>query len=172
MNPLQLRRQEDLRRVRALCQASGGKLVFVSADAEAPSEIRLRLNHRMAQDAGYPQRVAGPVDLRIVLPGGYPLREPPRAWLSPAVWHPNVFPDGTVCQGRKWMVSEYLDLYVRRIVRIATYQADVTNLDSVANAQAAAWYRSALARTPQAFPSDEVEAVSRATGSIGWKDAP
>jgi hypothetical protein len=69
------------------------------------------------------------------------------------------------------MVSEYLDLYVRRMVRIATYQSDVTNLDSVANPAAAAWYRAALQRSPAAFPTDTVEAVSRAGGSIAWKDA-
>jgi len=171
MNPLETRRREDLRRVRAVCAASDGKLVFISADSEVPTEIRLRLMHRVALDGSYPQRAGQSVDLRIVLPAGYPFRDPPRSWLSPAVWHPNVFADGTVCQGRKWMVSEYLDLYVRRMVRIATYQSDVTNLDSVANPAAAAWYRAALQRSPAAFPTDTVEAVSRANGSIAWKDA-
>jgi ubiquitin-protein ligase len=170
VNPLELRRREDLRRVRALCDASGGRLRLVSADSEAPTEIRLQARARVALDPVYPARAGGQVDLRIVIPAGYPFRDGPRSFLSPVVWHPNVFPDGQVCQGRSWRVSDYLDLYVRRILRIVTYQQDVTNLQSVANAGAAAWYRVARVRHPDAFPSDTADAITAVGGTIGWKD--
>jgi ubiquitin-protein ligase len=170
VNPLELRRREDLRRVRALCDASQGRLRFVSADAPAPTEIRLQASARVALDASYPARAGSRVDIRIAIPAGYPLRDGPRAFLSPAVWHPNVFPDGQVCQGRTWRVSEYLDLYVRRILRIVTFQQDVTNLQSVANAGAAAWYRAARARHPDAFPTDTADAVTAVGGTVGWQD--
>lgn len=171
MNPLELRRREDLRRVRALCERSGGRLDVLSADAQAPNEIRLRVRLRVALDGSYPMRAGDAVDLRIVIPAGYPLRDGPRSFVSPAVWHPNVFPDGQVCQGRTWRVSEFLDLYVERILRILTFQDDGVNLQSVANAQAATWYRAARARAPHAFPTDALAALRAPERRVGWQDA-
>jgi hypothetical protein len=176
VSALETRRREDLRRVRALCDASGGRLAFVSADADAPTDVRLRARLRVAIDAGYPQRAGDTVHVRIAIPAGYPFRDGPRSFLSPVVWHPNVFPDGQVCQGRKWLVSEYLDLYVRRILRIVTFQPDGINLQSVANPAAASWYRATLARAPGAFPTDaaiDAPATEPAPGGragVGWQD--
>lgn len=171
MNPLEARRREDFRRVRALCERSGGRLRFVSADSEAPSEVRLRVHLRVALDGAYPRRAGDAVELRIAIPQGYPFRDGPRTVVTPAVWHPNVFPDGQVCQGRTWRVSEFLDLYVQRMLRILTFQEDGTNLQSVANAPAAAWYRTARAQSPQAFPTDSVDALRAPERRVGWRDA-
>lgn len=174
MSALETRRREDLRRVRALCDASRGRLVFISADADAPTEVRLRAKLRVALDASYPLRAGDAVDLRIAIPAGYPFRDGPRTFLSPTVWHPNVFPDGQVCQGRKWLVSEYLDLYVRRMLRIVTFQPDGVNFQSVANPTAAGWLRTALARSPDAFPTDAAldapPETGPARGGVGWQD--
>jgi ubiquitin-protein ligase len=171
VNPLEARRREDFRRVRALCERSGGRLRFVSADSEAPSEVRLRAHLRVALDGAYPRRAGDAVELRIAIPQGYPFRDGPRTVVTPAVWHPNVFPDGQVCQGRTWRVSEFLDLYVQRMLRILTFQEDGTNLQSVANAPAAAWYRTARAQSPQAFPTDSVDALRAPERRVGWRDA-
>jgi ribonuclease E len=113
-------------------------------------------------------------EARIAIPAGYPFRDGPRAFLSPAVWHPNVFPDGQVCQGRTWRVSEFLDLYVERMLRILSFQEEGVNLQSVANAPAAGWYRTASARAPQSFPTDALDMPDalRAPGRrVGWQDA-
>ena len=170
MNPLETRRREDLKRVRALCERSGDRLRLVSADADAPSEVRLRARLRVALDAGYPARAGDAFELRVAIPAGYPFRDGPRSFVSPVIWHPNVFPDGQVCQGRTWRVSEFLDLYVLRILRILTFQDDGVNLQSVANAPAAAWYRAARAGSPAAFPTDAVDAPRAPTRTVGWRD--
>jgi len=171
VNPLETRRREDLARVRALCERSDGRLAFVSADAEAPSEVRLRARLRVALDPSYPASAGDALALRIAIPQGYPFRDGPRTFVSPVVWHPNVFADGQICQGRTWRVSEFLDLYVQRMLRILTYQDDGVNLSSVANPTAAAWFRGARARAPQAFPTDAAD-VARASGRrVGWRDA-
>jgi ubiquitin-protein ligase len=171
VNPLETRRREDLARVRALCARSDGRLALVSADSEAPSELRLRARLRVALDPAYPVRAGDALALRIVIPQGYPFRDGPRTVVSPTVWHPNVFADGQVCQGRTWRVSEFLDLYLLRILRILSFQEDGVNLESVANAAAAAWYRGARARTPQAFPTDSVDALRAPGRRVGWQDA-
>jgi hypothetical protein len=46
----------------------------------------------------------------------------------------------------------------------------VPNLQSVANASAAAWYRVARVRHPDAFLSDAADAITAVGGTIGWKD--
>jgi hypothetical protein len=174
MNPLETRRREDLRRVRALCERSGGKLQFVATDSETPSQVRIRMRYRTAVDPSYPQQWADSVEMRIAIPAGYPFRSGPSAYLSPVVWHPNVFPSGQVCQGSKWLISEYLDLYVKRIARIVTFQDDVLNLQSVANRHAALWYQRLLAESPALFPTDTVESIESSEpsggGGIRWKD--
>ena len=171
MNPLETRRREDLARVRAMCGRADDRLALVSADSDAPSELRLRARLRVALDDTYPARAGESLALRIVIPQGYPFRDAPRTFVSPAVWHPNVFPDGQVCQGRTWRVSEFLDLYLLRILRILTVQEDGVNPASVANPAAAAWYRGARARTPQAFPTDSVDALRAPERRVGWQDA-
>jgi hypothetical protein len=171
VNPLQLRRRQDLERVRALCAGSRGRLVLVAADGDAPSELRLRARLRVALDRTYPSRAGEEVALQVTIPAGYPLRERPRTRVTPVVWHPNVFADGVVCQGRGGQVSEYLDLYVQRILRILSFQPGETNLGSVANAAAAHWYAEARARHPGAFPTDALEASSPAgAAAVRWTD--
>ncbi len=56
---------------------------------------------------------------------GYPLRDGSCSFVSPVVWHTDVFPYGQVCQGRTWRISEFLDLYVERILWILSFQEDV-----------------------------------------------
>jgi hypothetical protein len=170
VNPLELRRRQDLERVRALCAASRGRLVLERADGDAPSEVRLRARLRVALDAGYPARAGSEVALRVTIPAGYPLRERPRTVVTPIVWHPNVFADGLVCQGRGGQVSEYLDLYVQRMLRILSYQPGETHLGSVANAPAARWYAEARRAHPQAFPTDALEAAPAGAAAVRWKD--
>jgi len=170
VSALETRRREDLRRVRALCERSGGRLRLVSVDAEAPTDLRLHASLRVALDGSYPARAGDGVALRVAIPAGYPLRDGPRTFVMPSVWHPNVFPDGQICQGRTWRVSEFLDLYLQRMLRILTFQDDGINLQSVANAPAAAWYRAARARHPGAFPTDSVEALQAPARRVGWRE--
>jgi ubiquitin-protein ligase len=170
MNPLEVRRREDLKRVHALCERSDGRLRVTSVDAEAPNEIRLHARLRVALDRRYPEHAGDALALRIAIPAGYPFRDGPRTFVAPVVWHPNVFPDGQICQGRVWRVSEFLDLYLQRMLRILSYQPDGINLHSVANAAAADWFQVARVRTPWAFPTDTVDALRATAGRVGWKD--
>jgi len=169
MNALETRRKEDLLKIKALCSQSGGRIVFVSADGEAPTNIRLRLNYNTVGSDRYPEIAVSSVDLKIQIPAGYPFRSPPVASLAPVVYHPNVYGSGQVCLGSKWIVSEYLDLLVKRVIRIITYQVDVLNEASPANGAAVAWYRDRKRRYPAAFPTDSADTTSVPKSSgISW----
>jgi ubiquitin-protein ligase len=170
MNALQTRRREDLAKVRALCSKSGGRVQLVHANGDAPTTIQLKLQYRTAGSSLYPSKDLKSVDLSIQIPSGYPFRSPPVALLSPTVFHPNVYASGQVCLGSRWLVSEFLDLLVKRVVRIITFQEDVLNEKSPANGAAVNWYREQKQRFPGAFPSDTADTVSaeRKPGGMSW----
>jgi hypothetical protein len=171
MNALETRRREDLAKVQELCRQSGGKIEFVSADRDAPTSILLRLHYKTAVSRKYPEDPVRSVDLRIQIPAGYPFRSPPVATLTPVVYHPNVYASGQVCLGSKWIVSEFLDLLVKRVIRIITYQQDVLNEASPANGDAVAWYRTQRRQFPAAFPTDSASAVADPPKvGIAWKN--
>lgn len=160
MNALTTRRREDLAKVKDLCDRSGGRIGLISADGDAPTTIKLKLNYRTAGATDYPEHELSTVEMKIQIPVGYPFRSPPVATLSPVVYHPNVYPSGQVCLGRKWVVSEFLDLLVKRVVRIITYQEDVLNESSPANGAAVSWYQERRRRFPKAFPTDTADTVA------------
>ncbi len=170
MNALEIRRREDLAKVKALCAQSGGRVQLLAADGDAPTTIRLKLKYRTARDQNYPESQLTTCELKIQIPAGYPFKSPPVATLHPVVYHPNVYTSGQVCLGSKWIVSEFLDLLVKRVVRIITYQEDVLNETSPANGGAVSWYRAQRRRFPQDFPTDTPETkaeVARPSG-MSW----
>lgn len=169
MNALATRRKQDLARVKELCDQSGGRISLISADGEAPTTINLRLNYRTAGSTGYPEPTLSAVDLKIQIPAGYPFRSPPTAILHPVVYHPNVYANGQVCLGTKWVVSEFLDLLVKRVVRIITFQEDVLNEASPANGAAVSWYRQRKSRFPKAFPTDSAATTREEPKSAGMQ---
>ena len=170
MSALETRRREDFSKVKALCGQSGDRIKLISADGDAPSTIKLRLNYRTAGGTNYPQAEITTIELKIQIPAGYPFRSPPTATLSPVVYHPNVYASGQVCLGNKWVVSEFLDLLVKRVIRIITYQEDVLNEASPANGGAVSWYRERKRQFPQAFPTDSADtAVAiRQPSAMSW----
>jgi len=145
---------------------------LISTDGDAPSMIKLNLNYRTAGGTSYPEQDLASVELKIQIPAGYPFRSPPVATLSPVVFHPNVYASGQVCLGSKWVVSEFLDLLVKRVVRIITYQEDVLNEASPANGAAVSWYRERKRRFPQAFPTDSANTVAavQKVGGMRWSN--
>lgn len=172
MSALETRRREDLEKVKELCNRSGGRIRLISTDGDAPSMIELNLNYRTAGGTSYPEQDLASVELKIQIPAGYPFRSPPVATLSPVVFHPNVYASGQVCLGSKWVVSEFLDLLVKRVVRIITYQEDVLNEASPANGAAVSWYRERKRRFPQAFPTDSANTVAavQKVGGMRWSN--
>lgn len=167
MNALETRRREDLAKVKDLCDRSGGRIRLISADGDAPTTIKLNLNYRTAGGSSFPEQELTSVEMKIQIPAGYPFRSPPVATLTPVVYHPNVYASGQVCLGSKWVVSEFLDLLVKRVVRIITFQEDVLNEASPANGTAVSWYRERKRRFPKAFPTDTADTVASAPKSSG-----
>ena len=153
----QLRRQADVERLHALAASSDARLTVIEAQAAPGTPIRLALRVRTVANANYrgAGEPAGVVRLRIDLPTRYPFERPVVVIESP-VFHPNVFPNGTVCQGEKWIQTEGLDLLVMRMSRLLTWDAAHVNPASPANRNAAIWYQQKRAGEPSLFPTDTI----------------
>ena len=86
--------------------------------------------------------------------------------ISTPILHPNVYVSGRICLGIKWIPSFGLDLLVRRIVQIVTFDPTILNKRSPANSEALAWYCQARQANSGAFPTDTLTlyTVERAKG--------
>ena len=159
MNPGAERRREDLARLEGLATASGGRLLLVSREGDPPTDITIELACRTAGSNAYPARAVDRTRARISLPARYPF-QPPAVHVMPVTFHPNVYSSGFVCLGFKWLPTEGLDLLVKRIAQIITFDPVVVNTASPANSTAARWYTEAVARSPQSFPTDSLDFLS------------
>lgn len=151
----QLRRQADVERLQALAAASGGRLKVLEASPGGGAPIRVEVRCRTAVSADYPSRAAEQVRMRINLPARYPF-ERPTVTIETPIFHPNVFTSGVVCQGDRWIASEGLDLLVRRMIRLVSFDPAHVNPASAANRSAGQWYLTQRSRQPSTFPTDQV----------------
>jgi hypothetical protein len=165
------RRREDVRRLHAICSTSGGRLQVISTKGDPPQEVTITLACRTAASAGYPNDVSRKTTVRVQFPERYPFQEPIAQVLTP-IFHPNVYSSGRICFGTKWLPTEGLDLLVRRIIHIVTFDPDVVNVSSPANGSAAVWYRSSVEAHPTAFPTDtlNIVAAERQEQTMQWRD--
>ena len=151
----QLRRQADVERLHALAAASQGRLTVVEASPSGGAPIRVEIHCRSVASASYPGRATDRVRLRINLPARYPF-ERPTVTIETPIFHPNVFTSGVVCQGDRWIPSEGLDLLVKRMIRLITFDPAHVNPASAANRSAASWYLAQRSREPSTFPTDRL----------------
>lgn len=118
-----------------------------------PDEIEIELHLKTAPSRQYPIVTQAMTHLVISLPARYPLVEPLVTIKTP-ILHPNVYSSGKICLGLKWLPSSGLDLLVRRIAQIITFDPTVLNEQSPANGDALSWYRDARRKHAAAFPTD------------------
>ena len=138
---------------------------------DPPSEITIELRCKTAASREYPAQHVERTEVRIQFPARYPFQEP-LAEIQTPIFHPNVFPSGKICFGTKWIPTEGLDLLVKRIGQIVTFDPAVLNEDSPANRDAVGWYRATKTRHPGAFPTDSLPFLDagRKKATAKWRD--
>ena len=167
-----VRLEADVDRLRALADGSRGKIGIVALAAPGSPRFVLDLGFATAGSSRYPVDRRTHTRLVISLPARYPFM-PPAASITTPIFHPNVYPSGLVCLGTKWLPSEGMDLFVRRLVQLITFDPLIVNIHSAANPAALGWYQQALRRAPDAFPTERVElSLGEAQGAgVRWQDA-
>src|SRR5512145_2910798 len=141
------RRDVDIEHVRALASRSDGRIGIVTLPVAGRPRFVLDLGYATVGSHRYPAERQPSSRIAIDLAPRHPLQPPVTTVLTP-IFHPHVFASGIVCIGAKWLPSEGMDLFVQRVAPL------LMNPYSIADGAANAWYRSALQRHPEAFPTD------------------
>jgi hypothetical protein len=176
MDPRQRRREQDLRKLKKLCDDYPGVVEILRATGNPISTIDLRLNLPTAPSAEYPKTVQLITDLTIELPARYPLPDAePKITITTPVWNPNIYSSGVVCHGKHWLATEGLDLMIYWVMRLLVFDPEILFPQSPANAEAARWYELAVNLHPQKFPTVDLAAskVKHQSSDIqSWKPIP
>ncbi|MEZ8096728.1 ubiquitin-conjugating enzyme E2 [Photobacterium swingsii] len=169
MSAYTTRVQEDLRKIELLNRETGGRVNIISKVGNPVREIVIELAYPTAGSDNYPNIVQQNTTVKIDLLSRYPFQEP-GAKITTPIFHPNVYSSGQICFGTKWLPSQGLDLLVRRIIKIITFDESILNEGSPANSNALRWYRQAVAQYPGSFPTLKVEQSQAAKKTMSWSN--
>lgn len=172
MSAFAQRRQEDLQKLRQLAASHPGRISIAKVGGSPPNEIEVVLAFKTAPSQQYPRVVQERTHVVISLPARYPFVAPAVIIRTP-ILHPNVYVGGTVCLGTTWLPASGLDLLVKRLIQIITFDSTVLNEQSPANRDALAWYQAMRAQAPQAFPTDSgLNAAGEQRKTMSWSNVP
>lgn len=163
------RRDQDVQKLYALAQGSQGKIKINGVSGTPLNLVEIEVNYPTAGDRNYPNSIQKTTRFNIELGAKYPFSEP-RVVIKTPILHPNVFTSGQVCLGSKWLPTQGLDLLVKRLIAIVTYDQSILNESSPANRDALNWYMQAVKNSPQAFPTTKLAVASVAKSSISWSN--
>jgi ubiquitin-protein ligase len=153
MSAFNERRLQDVQKLRHLAEQAPTRLKIGRVSGTPPSQIDIELYFKTAPSRHYPEIMQDVTRVTIDLPSRYPLTAPTAAIRTP-ILHPNVYSSGQICLGVAWMPTLGLDFLVKRIIQIITFDPAILNEKSPANRDALSWYRDAVRRHAQAFPTD------------------
>ena len=139
---------QDYEAIRQLTRQSGGTIMIRRSTPMPPDEYVLAFRcPGVTGLTGDTPVIMARHEVEITLPYGYPRHEPVVSLRTP-LFHPNVFPNGRVCLGRQWMLTEPLSELVLRIGKVIQGDPGILNLASPANRLAARWYEAHQASLP------------------------
>lgn len=162
--------KQDLRKIEELSKSVNGRVQVKSTSGNPVNTIILEIDYPTAPSKDYPKTVQPKTVVKIELLSRYPFQEP-SATITTPVYHPNVYSSGKICFGTKWLPTQGLDLLVRRIIQIITFDEVILNEKSPANSQALNWYKNAIIINPEAFPTDTLIIKKQPVKKMSWNNA-
>ncbi|MBT0032529.1 MULTISPECIES: ubiquitin-conjugating enzyme E2 [Vibrio harveyi group] len=169
MSAFTTRVQEDLRKIELLSRETNGRVALVSTTGNPVRELVIDLTYPTAGSSDFPNSIQNKTTVKIELLSRYPFQEPSAKIMTP-IYHPNVYSSGQICFGTKWLPSQSLDLLVRRIIKIITFDESLLNEASPANGSALSWYRIAVAQHPSSFPTTKLGLESQPKKTMSWNN--
>lgn len=148
--PVPARVVQDIAKLRQLSTATANKVRVVNVTGNPTNHIELELNFPTYSSPSFQKQTTS--NIHIDLLGNYPLTPPTIKFITP-IYHPNVYQSGLLCIGNYWRVTEYLDLLVKRVIRIMCFDPQYSNPSSAANLAAATWYNENRRSNPRLFPT-------------------
>jgi ubiquitin-protein ligase len=160
---------QDLRKIDELSNSLRGRIRTVSSSGSPVNQIFLEINYPTAPSKDYPQKIQHKTSVKIELLARYPFQEPVATITTP-IFHPNVYSSGKICFGTKWLPTQGLDLLVRRIIQIITFDETILNEISPANSKALTWYKQAVLINSNAFPTEKFVLQQQTRQRITWNN--
>jgi len=151
-----IRREEDMRRLRELIRQSDGRIRLIGATGDPVDRLKLVMSYITVASSRFPDESRRTTDVDIALPSRYPFVAP-KVTIKTPIFHPNVYTSGLVCLGETWLAAESLDLFVRRLIRLITFDPLVSGGMPPANQSASAWYHRTRESRPDLFPTEVVD---------------
>ena len=158
---------QDIRKIEELSKSVGGRVRITKKSGNPVSQMVLELDYPTAPSKKYPSAVQKKTEVKIELLSRYPFQEP-AATITTPIYHPNVYTSGKICLGTKWLPTQGLDLLVKRIIQIITFDETILNESSPANGAALSWYRSVVNKHPESFPTDKLVVKEQPKKNINW----
>lgn len=146
------RRRADLAKLRELQARMPRALAILGVSGDPAQSIKLRISIPTAKNDAYPQDKQEINEVKIVLPENYPFPPGPLVTFSTPIWNPNVYASNKWCFG-EWKVTENLELFVIRLMKVIALDPEIINTRSAANNDAAKWFERELSRHPGLFPT-------------------
>jgi len=151
--PYQPRVLEDIAKLRELSTITANKVRILNISGNPSNHIELELNYPTYYVSNSSVQKQTVSIIHIDFLGDYPLHSPKIKFLTP-IFHPNVYSSNFLCiEGVEWKPTEFLDLLVKRVIRIICFDPQYTNPKSPANPAAASWYNELLRSDPHLFPT-------------------
>mgnify|MGYP000076585332 CR=1 FL=1 len=160
---------QDLRKIKEFSDSIGGRVKIKKQSGNPVNSLILEINYPTAPSKNYPAQVQKTTEVHIKLLSRYPFQEP-EATITTPIFHPNVYRSGKICFGTKWLPTQGLDLLTKRIIQIITFDETLLNEASPANGDALSWYRGAVLKHRNSFPTDKLVAKEKATNKMSWNN--
>jgi ubiquitin-protein ligase len=160
---------QDLRKLDELSKSTGGRIKVKSRSGNPVNRIVVDIEYPTAPSQEYPKKIQKITEVRIDLLSRYPFQEP-SATITTPIYHPNVYGSGKICFGKKWLPTQGLDLLIKRVVQIVTFDSTVLNEESPANGLALRWYRETIKKFPEAFPTDRLIVKEDPKKGMSWNN--
>lgn len=164
------RRRADVEKLQELQTKMPRVLTILSITGDPARSIKLRINIPTAKNGSYPKERQETSDVEIVLPENYPFPPGPSVDFKTPIWNPNVYKSGKWCFG-EWKITENLELFVVRLMKVIALDPTIINPRSAANAEAATWFVNHHRLRPELFPTVEISGLMIAAPqpSISWR---
>lgn len=161
--------KQDLRKIEELSKSVDGRVKVKSTSGNPVNKIILEIDYPTAPSSDFPNKIQSKTEVKIELLSRYPFQEP-TATITTPVYHPNVYGSGKICLGSKWLPTQGLDLLIKRIIQIITFDETILNDRSPANGEALVWYRSAIKKYPNSFPTDKLILRDQPKKTMSWNN--
>ncbi|MEI8624999.1 ubiquitin-conjugating enzyme E2 [Pseudoalteromonas sp. B137] len=160
---------QDIRKINELSDSIGGRISIKKQSGTPVNSMVIEIDYPTAPSKDYPNQVQKKTEVHIKLLSRYPFQEP-EATITTPIFHPNVYQSGKICFGTKWLPSQGLDLLIKRIIQIITFDETILNEGSPANGAALRWYKEAVLKYSNSFPTDKLVIKEKAASKMSWNN--